>query len=300
MDHKRIVDELTQGKEFAKQLMIHLDNPVSSNEVQEILIHNILNSYDKSLSLLTGHGLSPVSHSHGTNFGRDLENLDHKDLIAKRNDNGITGKWKSQVKVRGDMGFEEALDDGYSWRKYGQKDILGAKNPRGYYRCAYRQVEGCLATKQVQKVDKEPNTFDITYRGSHTCNPGSHQESTSLSLPVSTPRQETQQPPQQNQVVQSPETLLKFQTTPMVMSENLETRSFHFPSTSNKLFNLPPVDDVHDDPTVCRSISNAMTVESELHGVVSAAAIFPTSSQNVDVGFRFGELDFGNNFNIFD
>ena len=103
MDHKRIVDELTQGKEFAKQLMIHLDNPESSNEVHEILIHNILNSYDTSLSLLTGHGLSPVSHSHGgmgltrlesqppfvvsphsASFGRELENLDHKDLNAER------------------------------------------------------------------------------------------------------------------------------------------------------------------------------------------------------------------------
>ncbi|GKA36886.1 retrovirus-related pol polyprotein from transposon TNT 1-94 [Tanacetum coccineum] len=310
MDHKRVIDELTQGKEFAKQLMIHLDNPLSSYEVQEILIHSILKSYDKSLSLLKAHGLSPVSHSHGgmgitrlesqppfvasphrEDSGRELKNLDHKDVSAKRIDNEITGKWK--VKVRGDMGFEEALDDGYSWRKYGQKDILGAKHPRGYYRCAYRLVEGCLATKQVQKVDKEPNIFDITYRGSHTCNPGSHQESTSPSLPVSTPRPETQQAPQQNQFVPSPETLLEFQTSPTFMYENLETRSFQFPSTSNKLFNiLPLVDDIYDDPTACGSISNAMTVESELHGVVSPATS-PTSSQNVDVGFRFGELDFG-------
>nr|GEZ58503.1 probable WRKY transcription factor 53 [Tanacetum cinerariifolium] len=147
MDHKRVIDELTQGKEFAKQLMIHLDNPLSSNAVQEILIHNILKSYDKSLSLLKAHGLGPVSHSHGEtgisrlesqppfiasphreDSGRELKNLDHKDVSAKRNDNEITGKWK--VKVRGDMGFEEALDDGYSWRKYGQNDILGAKHPR--------------------------------------------------------------------------------------------------------------------------------------------------------------------------
>lgn len=28
------------------------------------------------------------------------------------------------------MEFEEALDDGYNWKKYGQKDILGAKHPR--------------------------------------------------------------------------------------------------------------------------------------------------------------------------
>lgn len=38
--------------------------------------------------------------------------------------------WRSQVKVGAESGFEAPLDDGYSWRKYGQKDILGAKYPR--------------------------------------------------------------------------------------------------------------------------------------------------------------------------
>jgi len=28
------------------------------------------------------------------------------------------------------MAVEGPLDDGYSWRKYGQKDILGAAHPR--------------------------------------------------------------------------------------------------------------------------------------------------------------------------
>lgn len=31
------------------------------------------------------------------------------------------------------MGLEGPLDDGFSWRKYGQKDILGAKHPRYLY-----------------------------------------------------------------------------------------------------------------------------------------------------------------------
>ena len=38
-------------------------------------------------------------------------------------------KWSTQVRVNSvqDVG---PLDDGFSWRKYGQKDILGAKYPR--------------------------------------------------------------------------------------------------------------------------------------------------------------------------
>ncbi|CAM0952825.1 unnamed protein product [Alopecurus aequalis] len=61
------------------------------------------------------------------------------------------------------------LDDGFSWRKYGQKDILGSKYPRGYYRCTYRKSRGCAATKQVQRTDIDPLLFDVVYHGEHTC-----------------------------------------------------------------------------------------------------------------------------------
>jgi len=39
-------------------------------------------------------------------------------------------RWTEQVKICSRTGLEGSLDDGYSWRKYGQKDILGAKFPR--------------------------------------------------------------------------------------------------------------------------------------------------------------------------
>lgn len=38
--------------------------------------------------------------------------------------------WTKKVKVCSGTGLEGTLDDGHSWRKYGQKDILGAKFPR--------------------------------------------------------------------------------------------------------------------------------------------------------------------------
>lgn len=45
---------------------------------------------------------------------------------------------------------------------------------RGYYRCTHRNVQGCLATKQVQRSDEDPNIFEITYRGRHTCTQASN------------------------------------------------------------------------------------------------------------------------------
>ncbi|XP_020165042.1 disease resistance protein RGA5 [Aegilops tauschii subsp. strangulata] len=64
---------------------------------------------------------------------------------------------------------EHLLDDGFSWRKYGQKDILDAKHPRAYYRCTYRKSQGCSATKEVQRTDDDPELFLVLYKGKHTC-----------------------------------------------------------------------------------------------------------------------------------
>lgn len=39
-------------------------------------------------------------------------------------------QWTEQVKVTSGTALEGTLDDGYCWRKYGQKDILGRNFPR--------------------------------------------------------------------------------------------------------------------------------------------------------------------------
>jgi len=39
-------------------------------------------------------------------------------------------RWTKRIRVTPGMAVEGPLDDGYSWRKYGQKDILGAMYPR--------------------------------------------------------------------------------------------------------------------------------------------------------------------------
>ncbi|CAD6332811.1 unnamed protein product [Miscanthus lutarioriparius] len=67
-----------------------------------------------------------------------------------------------------------ALDDGLSWRKYGQKDILGAKYPRAYFRCTHRHSQGCLTTKHVQRADGDPLLHDVVYHGAHTCVQAAH------------------------------------------------------------------------------------------------------------------------------
>ncbi|KAJ9544862.1 hypothetical protein OSB04_024569 [Centaurea solstitialis] len=61
------------------------------------------------------------------------------------------------------------IDDGYAWRKYGQKSILKATHQRSYYRCTHKVDQGCEATKQVQMTEDNPPNYKITYNGHHTC-----------------------------------------------------------------------------------------------------------------------------------
>ncbi|XP_059310210.1 probable WRKY transcription factor 30 [Lycium ferocissimum] len=63
----------------------------------------------------------------------------------------------------------EYPDDGFAWKKYGSKEILGSKYLRSYYRCIYRDTRGCFATRSVQRSEDDPSTFEVTYRGRHSC-----------------------------------------------------------------------------------------------------------------------------------
>ncbi|XP_042466417.1 transcription factor WRKY19-like isoform X1 [Zingiber officinale] len=79
--------------------------------------------------------------------------------------------WRCQVRVGTVAGGVEGPgeDDGFTWRKYGQKEILGAKYPRAYFRCAHRDSHSCTAKKQVQRSDNDPSVYDVTYHDYHTC-----------------------------------------------------------------------------------------------------------------------------------
>ncbi|KAA8530093.1 hypothetical protein F0562_004802 [Nyssa sinensis] len=59
----------------------------------------------------------------------------------------------------------DILDDGYRWRKYGQKSVKNNKFPRSYYRCTH---QGCNVKKQVQRLSKDEGVVVTTYEGMHT------------------------------------------------------------------------------------------------------------------------------------
>ncbi|KAF5803328.1 putative transcription factor WRKY family [Helianthus annuus] len=164
--------KLTKGTDHCKMLDIDLNLPASSNETEELSTHNITNSDDEALSRHAGTGIRMSESLNGGPYNDDSDTKDSNKKDASRkqkSSSSSTVKWKHQVKVNREIGLEVPPNDGYMWRKYGQKEILNAKYHREYYRCTYRNTHGCCATKQVQRSSEDPSTFDITYLGKHTC-----------------------------------------------------------------------------------------------------------------------------------
>ncbi|KAA8540010.1 hypothetical protein F0562_026702 [Nyssa sinensis] len=308
-EQKNLINELTQGRELAKQLQLQLHlNLSSSHETRELLLHNILKSYEKALSMLKFNGTVAEPSPSGVGIGmsdspRSLSGSPHSEDSDRdfkdheRNDNSRKRKsmprWTQQVQVCPGTGLEGPLDDGYSWRKYGQKDILGAKYPRGYYRCSHRNVQGCLATKQVQRSDEDPTIFEITYRGRHTCTQGSLLTPASSSPEKQEPnttmylhQQQTIHQPQQNQQ-DSQEMLSSFRTGLKVITEDLESTrqqspfpSFYFPSTSSiKAENYVP------SPSLIDNNFMGNFSPSFISPVTSGSNYFPVSPTHMN---RFG------------
>ncbi|XP_015891697.2 WRKY transcription factor 23 [Ziziphus jujuba] len=57
------------------------------------------------------------------------------------------------------------LEDGYRWRKYGQKAVKNSPFPRSYYRCT---STSCNVKKRVERSFSDPSVVVTTYEGQHT------------------------------------------------------------------------------------------------------------------------------------
>nr|WAB55800.1 putative WRKY transcription factor 70 [Neoregelia sp.] len=161
------IDELTRGREFAVRLEQFLQKTLppeaqGPNSTFAGLIGEILGSFDKALSNLDAEGLRPSAPL----LDRRSEDFRGKRTIRS----GRKGGYRRRAHPYScTQVTKKTTDDGYTWRKYGQKVIFSAKYPRSYYRCTYKYDKGCQATRQVQRSEDDPTMHEITYIGEHTC-----------------------------------------------------------------------------------------------------------------------------------
>nr|WJJ45887.1 WRKY37 [Persea americana] len=84
--------------------------------------------------------------------------------VTEKGSSRMENKYTMRIKSSGNT----MADDGYKWRKYGQKSIKNSPNPRSYYRCTNPR---CSAKKQVERSTEDPDTLIITMRVSISISP---------------------------------------------------------------------------------------------------------------------------------
>ncbi|KAK9050006.1 hypothetical protein SSX86_031022 [Deinandra increscens subsp. villosa] len=119
--------------------------------------------------------VSPTTSELGNSEGGISDHLNNN-TNNNSNGNSASGSGKIHIK-KGDKKIRkpkcafqtrsqvDILDDGYRWRKYGQKAVKNNKFPRSYYRCTY---QGCNVKKQVQRLSKDEGVVVTTYEGTHS------------------------------------------------------------------------------------------------------------------------------------
>ncbi|KAF8049215.1 hypothetical protein N665_2271s0001 [Sinapis alba] len=155
----KAVEALLRGQESATRLRTVLEHQRTSSVSVEPLFHTVLDSFSFALSLFSSS--NPQPH---------LESSQNKSPVVAR-------KSPKKNSHREEGGLEQYShdsptphhNDGFSWRKYGQKKIKTSSHQRCYYRCAYAKDRNCNATKRVQQIQDSPSLFRTTYVGKHIC-----------------------------------------------------------------------------------------------------------------------------------
>lgn len=82
-----------------------------------------------------------------------------KAAASSRARKAVSPRFEFQTRSEDDL-----LDDGFRWRKYGQKAVKNSTHPRSYYRCAHI---ACNVKKQVQRLSEDTSIVVTTYEGIH-------------------------------------------------------------------------------------------------------------------------------------
>ncbi|CAN6355593.1 unnamed protein product [Urochloa humidicola] len=86
-----------------------------------------------------------------------VEEAVNKQSVVATNNNKL-------VSSGGNNNSNTKLEDGYNWRKYGQKQVKGSENPRSYYKCTFHS---CSMKKKVERSLADGRITQIVYKGAH-------------------------------------------------------------------------------------------------------------------------------------
>lgn len=167
---------------------------------------------------------------------------------------------------------------------------------RGYYRCTHRNIQGCLATKQVQRSDEDPTIFEITYRGNHTCTIGST-SNVAVPIPTLNPNENQETNVNTNQQLTNLRTGLRVQTENLDFLNQPFAPLIHFHSSHvlessfAENFNSPATSGV------CHFSMSPPSVFPNMASEIVPSATSVANTPTTDLDFPFQQFQFdGENF----
>ncbi|KAK9755410.1 hypothetical protein RND81_01G023000 [Saponaria officinalis] len=175
---QKLIKELERGKKSAHMMRniifknypnIIFDDFIKNDDYNQDYYNYKLLLDDHSIVTLDTYvnSLSMLKNCDSNGGKRKLHHFDH-DNVEDFDD--IARKKCYKRRKNGETREEEVThltDDGFGWRKYGQKIIHNSYHPRHYYRCTHKK---CEATKHLQQISENPTKHRIIYYGNHTCN----------------------------------------------------------------------------------------------------------------------------------
>ncbi|XP_019418145.1 PREDICTED: probable WRKY transcription factor 48 [Lupinus angustifolius] len=135
----------------------------SSNEAATATAATTTSNFNENLSGKVGNDEYEEAEDEDGNGGRgdDIDKT-KKQLKPKKKNQRKQREPRFAFKTKSEV---DQLDDGYRWRKYGQKAVKNSPYPRSYYRCT---TAGCGVKKRVERSSEDPTTVVTTYEGQHT------------------------------------------------------------------------------------------------------------------------------------
>ena len=123
---------------------------------------NMINHSDFSIPFSSTTTLASTSQPQHVNPANVTSTQEISTLPSHTAKKSIESNEVSQGLQSSAPAFDKPADDGYNWRKYGQKAVKGGEYPRSYYKCTHAS---CPVKKKVERSGG--HITQIIYRGQH-------------------------------------------------------------------------------------------------------------------------------------
>lgn len=130
-----------QSQPFPSPTSVKTEMGSSSKEVK---LHMPVHMYASTSTAPAGVDYDEFKEGLPPNSGEQVSQSNHKDIVPP-----VTA--------------DKSSDDGYNWRKYGQKLVKGCEFPRSYYKCTHPNCE----VKKIFERSFDGQIKEIVYKGTH-------------------------------------------------------------------------------------------------------------------------------------